>query len=101
MGFKGTALLDFGVFPGASDASVFVSGQVGIVTTSLVEAWVRLEATSDHPIDEHRVETLALTAGGIVAGDGFWIYGRNTSELSSHGMGTRLYGKYTVGWVWD
>lgn len=101
MGFKGTVLLDFGAFPGASDAAVFVSGQTGILTTSLVEAWVRLEATSDHSVDEHRVETLAVSAGGIVAGSGFWIYGRNTSERSSHGMGTRLYGTFTVSWVWD
>lgn len=101
MGAKGTAVLDFGAFPGASDAAVYVPGQVGILSVSLVEAWVRLAATADHSIDEHRVETLAVAAGGIVEGDGFWIYGRNTSELSSHGHGTRLYGQWTVGWVWD
>lgn len=101
MGAKGTALLDFGAFPGASDAAVYVPGQAGIFTFSSVEAWIRLEATVDHSVDEHRVEMLAVVAGGIVAGDGFWIYGRSASSLASHGTGAQLYGKWSVNWVWD
>lgn len=101
MGARGTAILDFGAFPGASDASVAVTGQAGILSVSAVEAWMRLADSSDHSVDEHRVETVALSAGAIVAGVGFTIYGRNTSELSSHGAGTRLYGKWNVNWVWD
>lgn len=101
MGAKGTAVLDFGLFPGASDAQVAVTGQVGMLSVSSVEAWVRLLDSSDHSADEHRVETLALSAGAITPGVGFVIYGRNTSELASHGVGTRLYGKWNVNWVWD
>lgn len=101
MGARGTALLDFGAFPGAAEASVAVTGQTGILSVSAVEAWVRVADSSDHSADEHRVEPLAVSAGAIVAGVGFTIYGRNTSELSSHGIGTRLYGKWNVYWVWD
>jgi hypothetical protein len=71
----GTALLDFGAFPGASDASLAITGQAGIVGGSLVECWVLPADTTDHLADEHRVETLDVYAGAIVAGTGFTIYG--------------------------
>lgn len=112
MGASGTATLDFGAFPGASDASVAVTGQAGILAGSLVEAWLRMEATADHSADEHLVETIKVMAGNIVAGTGFTVYGVNTSELFSEtastgnatdvgGEGTRLYGTWTVAWVWN
>jgi hypothetical protein len=98
---KGTATLDFGAFPGKSDASVVVTGQADIVSGSLVEAWIRLEATSDHTADEHLLETLKVSAGNIVAGTGFTIYGINTSQLSGpNDNGTRIYGQWTVAWAW-
>ncbi len=101
MGARGTAVLDFGSFPGKSDASVVVTGQAGIVTGSLVEAWLRPVATADHSADEHLVETVRVLAGNIVAGTSFTIFGINTSQLSSHGHGTRLYGQWTIAWVWN
>jgi hypothetical protein len=82
MGAQGTTTLDFGAFPGKSDASVAVTGQASIVSGSLVEAWIRPEATADHSADEHMVETLRVVAGNIVAGTGFTIYGFNTSQLN-------------------
>lgn len=109
----GTATLDFGAFPGKSDASVAVTGQGGIVAGSLVEAWLRPVATADHTADEHMVETLKVIAGNIVAGTGFTIYGFNTSQLNENppgerhvmyatgqGRGTRIYGQWTVAWAW-
>lgn len=127
MGAQGTATLDFGAFPGKSDASVDVTGQAAIVAGSLVEAWLRLEASADHSADEHLIETLRVAAGNIVAGTGFTIYGLNTSQLNepvpsadkidaaagpgaspgdspvapAGGVGTRLYGTWTVAWVWN
>lgn len=122
MGAQGTATLDFGAFPGASDASVAVTGQGAIVAGSLVEAWIRPVATADHTADEHMLETLKVFAGNISAGVGFTIYGFNTSEISepdgqladrnlqnnqvlglqpTRGKGTRLYGQWTVAWVWS
>src|SRR2546421_302489 len=108
----GTSTLDFGAFPGASDASLAVTGQAGIVAGSLVEAWLRPVATTDHSADEHMVETLKIFAANIVAGTGFTIYGFNTSQLNESvanpgaqnwagGQGTRIYGKWTIAWGWS
>lgn len=120
----GTATLDFGAFPGKSDASVDVTGQAAIVSGSLVEAWIRPVATADHTADEHMLETIKVFAANIVAATGFTIYGFNTSQLnepleevspgrfaaaatargyvkpSEGGMGTRIYGTWTIAWAW-
>ena len=122
--------MDFGVFPGVSDASVAVTGQAAIVAGSLVEAWIRPEATADHSADEHMLETLKVFAANIVAGTGFTIYGFNTSELNEHeppqfltnqgqaivgsprqaghwpatyseGKGTRIWGTWSIAWAWN
>lgn len=126
----GTTTVDFGAFPGKSDASIGVTGQAAIVAGSKVNAWLRLEATADHSADEHMVESLRVLAGNIVAGTGFTIYARNDSELNeplgwadpAHvhvasstvgqntayavgnpwrgGQGTRIYGQWTLQWQW-
>jgi len=119
MGAQGTTTLDFGAFPGGSDASVAVTGQTGILSGSLVEAWLFPAATTDHTSDEHLVESLKVSAGNIVAGTGFTVYGVNTSQLTEQsqsvippgiyfglgpntsGRGTRIYGKWNIGWVWN
>lgn len=126
---SGTATLNFGAFPGASDASVAVTGQTGILAGSLVEAWIRPVDTIDHTADEHMLETLKVFAANIVPGTGFTIYGFNTSEINeplgessgagnvtlaggltraqgfqrqlAGGRGTRIYGQWTVAWVWN
>jgi hypothetical protein len=128
----GLATLDFGAFPGASDASLAVTGQTGILSGSYVEAWLRPAVTTDHTADEHLVETIKVVAGNISAGVGFTIYGINTSELGepvtaggpaanwgfatattvqwvarqpgkvadAGGKATRIYGTWSVAWVW-
>lgn len=127
MAGTGTATLNFGAFPGASDASVAVTGQTGIVAGSLVEAWLRPEATADHTADEHMLETIKVFACEIVAGTGFTIRGFNTSEVNEPltpggegrapittvgaqsgdggarigGKGTRIYGAFSVAWAWS
>lgn len=122
MGAQGTATLDFGAFPGKSDASVAVTGQAGIGAASIVEAWLLPAGTTDHTADEHMVETLHVVAATIVAGTGFTIYGFNTSQLNEPlsgwtntinqlgeglappprgGAGTLIYGKWNVAWVWN
>lgn len=115
--------MNFGAFPGASDASVAVTGQTGIASGSLVEAWLLPAATADHTADEHLLETIKILAGNIVAGTGFTIYGINTSETFEWdwspnqivaggsqpgyyggpqiGRGTRIYGAWSVAWVWN
>lgn len=129
MATTGTTELDFGAFPGASDASVTVTGQAGIIAGSLVEAWIRPVDTVDHLAEEHMLETFKVFAHTIVPGTGFTISGFNTSEISEPlektkglttvvtgfsgspqneagwnkvgGIGTRIYGKWAVAWVWN
>lgn len=93
MGATGTGSLDFGAFPGATDATLVITGQAGIVAGSLVEAWLRPVATADHSIDEHRVEEIQVVADTIVAATGFTIFGRTRNH--------RLYGLWTIAWVWN
>jgi hypothetical protein len=110
MATQGTAILDFGAFPGASDASVAVTGQAGIVAGSLVEAWISLSASADHSADEHLVEEIEIFAGNISAGTGFTIYGicrsASVEPDSARSRVTtlkepRLYGKFNINWVWN
>jgi hypothetical protein len=98
MAASGTATLDFGAFPGGSDASVAVTGQASIATNSEVEAWVQpTAATADHSVDEHYLETLKVVAdaSSIVAGTGFTIRGFNCGTGD-----TRIYGTWAVAWAW-
>lgn len=120
----GTTVVDFGAFPGASDASATITGQSFIATSSRVEAWLRIAASADHSADEHWVETIQVRAGAITPGVGFVIYAWNTNQVneplerragsdlttaqprppelasSSGGRGTRLYGQFNVDWVY-
>lgn len=120
---QGTAAIDFGAFPGGSDARLDITGQTFIGAASRVEAWLRLQDSADHTADEHLVETIRVSAGNIVPCVGFTIYAVNTSQLNealtrvgpmssqsairpieivptSGGYGTRIYGQWTVDWVW-
>lgn len=127
---QGTVLLDFGAFPGASDASVAVAAPT-IASGSLAEAWIFPAATSDHTADEHMVETIKVFAGQVQVGVGFTVYGFNDNQLleqgddplqllgrvsgvglgpgkqdrgivaNAGGTGTRIYGKWNIGWVWN
>ena len=78
----GTATVNFGAFPGSSDASVAVTGQAGIVAGSVVQAWIRPVATADHSADEHMLETIKVHAHTIVAGTGFTISAFNAGTIN-------------------
>jgi hypothetical protein len=93
MSNKGTAVLDFGAFPGSNEASVAVTGEAAILGTSLADAWVRAEATSDHTVNDHAyvAALAAITCGVPSAGTGFTIYGRSTEKLS---------GTFNLDWAW-
>lgn len=124
-GNAGATEVDFGAFPGGSDAEITVTGQTGILATSNVQAWIVAQPTIDHTADEHRVETLSVCCGNIVPNTSFTIYAQNTSQLnepvaaagvskfrsaaatfygsagaSVGGVGTRIYGAWTVHWRW-
>ena len=125
-GNAGSTTINFGAFPGGSDATATVTGQTGIVSGSVLQAWLVAQATADHTADEHRVETIAVTCGNIVANTSFDIYATNTSQLnepltvagvsrfrsttattygyagrSIGGNGTRIYGTWTIHWRWS
>lgn len=109
MSGTGTASLDFGVFPGALDASVAVTGQASILGTSLVEAWIYPAATADHTHDEHLVDPPRVIAGSIVAGVGFTIYGFSMEDApqtldvatgNALNNTPRHHGVWSVAWAW-
>jgi hypothetical protein len=126
VGAQGSTTVDFGAFPGKSDTSVAITGQATILAGSLVEAWLFPVATADHTADEHLVETITVMAGNVVAGTGFTIYAMNNSQIneplvsagvsnqrsaattvygyvepSVGGIGTRIYGLWTIAWCWN
>lgn len=95
MATQGTTTINFGVatIPWTVDASVDVTGQAAILSTSLVEAWIMAgTATADHSEDEHMIEDIRLICGIPTAGTGFTIFGFTV---------TPVYGQYTVQWVWN
>lgn len=111
MATQGTTTVDFGAFPGVTDTTVTITGQTGIASGSLVEAWIFPTATADHSADEHWVDPPEVFAGNVVAGTGFTIYAvvKKRSDLAPYSDSRRVrnvdqpmvYGKWTVGWVWN
>lgn len=91
----GTATIDFGAAPGGQEASVAVTGQASIGATSKVEVFVMADdTTTDHTTTDHRYMPLfaVFTAGALIAGTGFTIYGRAIDKLS---------GQWALRWVWS
>ena len=98
---RGTTTVNFGAFPGSSMATVAITGQTYIQTTSIVQAWLYPLATADHSVDEHTIETISITANAIIAGTGFTITAVNNDDTyEGIELGTFLYGHYTVAWMW-
>lgn len=91
----GTAVLDFGAFPGSSDATTIVTGQTGLVSGSFVEAWITPIATADHSEDEHMVEDIDVFTSAMIVGTGFTVRAFSRSKGN-----TRLYGQFSFSWVW-
>ena len=91
---QGTAVLDFGAFPGSNEASVVVTGQASISATSKAEAYVMADDTSGtHTASDHRyfAALVGLTCGTPTAATGFTIHGRSTEKLQ---------GTFALRWVW-
>ena len=85
----------------------------GILSTSLVEAWIFPGAgTADHSADEHAFSNVEITAGNINQGAGtFQIWASGFDVPASDGVragGRPLvnpavlpWGKWNVAWVWN
>lgn len=88
----GTATIDFGT--GSNEASVAVTGQASILSTSKADAFVMADDTStSHTASDHRyLETFAsLSCGTPTDATGFTIYARSHQKLT---------GTWTIRWVW-
>lgn len=91
-GGRGVAIIDFGA-SGQDIASLAITGQTLIQTTSAILVSTLAIASADHSADEHIAEEIDVFAGLIVAGTGFTIYMR-TRTLA-------LKGKWNVAWMWS
>lgn len=87
----GTAIIDFGARE--TTASVAVTGQTGILSTTIPNAWVFPVATASNTADNHWTDDIAVTAGAVQAGVGFTIF-----ATCRTGFG---HGQFTVGWSWS
>jgi hypothetical protein len=89
---RGTATINFGAAPGGNTASVVITGQSSILSTSHVGAFMMYDSTADHNAEEHAMVPILLTGGSIVVATGFTIFAR--SEW-------RLTGQFSVRWVYS
>jgi hypothetical protein len=90
----GIATIDFGSWPGSNEASVTISSQTGILSTSNVEAYFMAnDSTADHSTGDHQYAPclIKVTCGSIVVNTSFVIYGRCTDKMQ---------GTFKVHWVW-
>lgn len=90
----GTAILDFGAFPGSNEASVAVTGQTTISASSKADAYFMADdTTSDHTANDHRYADLLVSVlcGTPSGGVGFTIYARSEHQMQ---------GTFQVRWVW-
>jgi hypothetical protein len=95
MGATGTATLNFGAAPGTNTATATVTGQTGILSNSVAEAWfMGVDSTADHNAYEHMIMPLAVTLSvtSVSSGSGFVI---------SASTQLRLTGQVSCRWVWN
>lgn len=124
---RGTATLDFGAAPGKTHATVNVTGQTGILSGSIVRAWLMPASTADHNADEHILADIRIIAGPPTAGVGFTIHGLDISpppppnrslkqspsrfrpaattvfggsDADLSGPVSRTWGQWNVAWEW-
>lgn len=98
MGAQGTTTVNFGAAPGGNIAAVATVSAVGIISASLVEAWLYPVATADHSADEHVTESanISIIAGNINTGAAtFQIFAFTVPPSLNE------YGLWTVAWVWN
>lgn len=119
MGAQGTAVLDFGEFPGSSVATVDVAA-AGVDSSSAIEAWIRPVATADHTDTDHIAAAMRVVAT-YLTDDNIRIYGLNTNDVTppeepmvapntnDRGLARNpgrqpspmFVGQFNVSWVWN
>lgn len=91
----GTATIDFGSFPGTSEASIAVTGQGSIVAGSQVSVWIGSASTSGgHTASDHRYAAamLGFSISAIDVGVGFTIHARCLDAMQ---------GSFLLSWRWS
>ena len=89
----GSAVIDFGAYPGSNEASVTITGQAAILSTNSAEAWLMAESQDVHTVNDATYAALltSVSCGIPTAASGFTIYARSTEKLQ---------GQFKVRWVW-
>lgn len=90
----GTVTIDFGASPGSNEATVDVTGETGISSTSKVSIFVMGSDTSvDHTAADHKylLALASFVAHTVVTGVGFTVGGRSIHKMQ---------GKWTLRWTW-
>ena len=121
MGAQGTAVLDFGAFPGSASTFVNVAA-AGVISTSAVEAWIRPVASADHTDADHIAAPMRVV-GMYLSDNNIQIWGINANDVIPPleplpKRGTRggslqsprllgrqnapmFVGQFNVWWVWN
>lgn len=101
---QGSTTVDFGAFPGGTMATVTITGQTGILTTSVIRAWIPGKGTpGGYTADEHVIAStlVDVVCSDIVAGTGFTIYvmcrDMGGSPLMPPGIGRNQVANATAG----
>lgn len=114
-GNTGTTTVDFGAYPADPIATAVIAGETGILSGSVVQAWIYPTDTADHTLDEHLLVNMKVRAHSIVAGDGFTITAYfEGSGIQGLGKGSPVrrgnypalvgestYGEWSVAWRWQ
>jgi hypothetical protein len=98
---SGTALIDFGAFPGSDWAQTLVPAVDAGDPNAIVDAWILPAATADHSIDEHIAD--APQVSGYADGNGnVVITGVPRPGLTSPIPPDPMpYGKWNVAWAFS
>lgn len=90
----GVVEIDFGSTP-TNEASVTVTGQTGIQTTSTVDATIMARSTADNTLSDHQFAALSmrLSVSQPVADTGFTITAYNLIGFAT--------GRFQINWRWS
>jgi hypothetical protein len=86
--------VDFGAWPGSNEASVAVTGQAAILSTSHAEAFPMAEASGAHTVSDAAYAPLFVTytCAAPSTGVGFTIFARAEYTFT---------GTFALRWVWS
>jgi hypothetical protein len=88
----GTGLIDFGATSGgSSEATLAITGQSSILSTSTVQCWIVNASTATNTADDHLVAEITVMPTQPTAGVGFSIVAHTNF---------RLNGTFNVAWLW-